>query len=338
MNKHISILAFWVCALFYFLATFSQPRFLKPGTEATLAWDVSGYYLYLPATFIYHDLDDLKFLPGIVEQYQPSHTAEQAFLSGNGKMVMKYSVGMAVLYSPFFFLSHLLAKISGYPADGFSLPYQVGIHLGSVLFSLMGLWFLRKNLLRYFTEKTTALTLVLIAIGTNLFNYGTFDAANAHGYLFALMAALIHFTVRWHEKPNFKDSLLMGLCIGLAALVRPTEIIYALVPLLWGLTAWREAGGRFILLKTHFTKLLLTAAVVACIGFIQIAYWRLVAGEWLVYSYQDQGFSFLKPHLADVLFSYRKGWFIYTPVMLFAVAGFYFLYKKQRALFPVVFF
>ncbi len=337
MNKHISLFAFFGCVIFYLLATFSQPRFLKHGTEATLAWDVSGYYLYLPAIFINHDLDDLNFLPGILEKYQPSHTAEQAYLAGNGKKVMKYSVGMAVLYTPFFFLSHAFAKISGYPADGFSLPYQMGIHLGSVFFALMGLWFLRKILLRYFNEKTTALTLVLIAIGTNLLNYGTFDAANAHGYLFALMAALIHFTIRWHEKPNVKDSLVIGLCIGLAALVRPTEIIYALVPTLWGISAWRDIGGRLVFFKIHFTKLLLAALVVATIACIQIAYWRLVAGEWLVYSYQNQGFSFLEPNLANVLFSYRKGWFVYTPVMLFAVAGFYFLYKNHRSIFPVVF-
>lgn len=337
MNKHISLLAFYGCAVFYFLATFAQPRFLKPGTEATLTWDVSGYYMYLPAIFIYHDLDDLKFMPALVKDYEASHTTEQAYLADNGKMVMKYSVGMAVLYSPFFFLSHAVAIIGGYPTDGFSLPYQVCIHLGSVLFAIMGLWFLRKNLLHYFSEKTTALSLVLVAIGTNLFNYGTFDAANAHGYLFALMAALVHFTIRWHEKPNIKDSLMIGLCIGLAALVRPTEMIYALVPILWGISTWRDIGVRLDFFKNHFSKLLLAALMVVAIGFIQIAYWRLVAGDWLVYSYQNQGFSFLHPHLSDVLLSYRKGWFVYTPLMLFAVAGLYFLYKNQKALFPVVF-
>ena len=42
--------------------------------------------------------------------------------------------------------------------------------------------------------------------------------------------------------------------------------------------------------------------VTALVGFIQLAYWKYASGEWLVYSYEDQGFSWLKPHLYEGIF------------------------------------
>lgn len=312
---------FWIVATSLLAVVLLFPRYQRPGTEATLAWDVSGYYLYLPAIFLYDDLREVKFLPQVIEQYQPSFAPDQAFPVGNGHRVMKYSAGMAVLYLPFFAIGHGAAKLFGYPADGFSLPYQAAIQLGGVLVALLGLWFLRKNLLRFFSDRTAGWTILFIGLGTNFFNYATFDSANPHGWLFTLLAILLHLTLQWHERPNYRTAALIGLCVGLSALVRPTEVIYALVPLLWGITSWQGLRQKLLFLKQNLPQLAVAAMVVAAIGFVQPAYWKYVSGEWIVYSYQDQGFSFLHPHVVDVLFSYRKGWFLYTPLMLFAVAG-----------------
>ncbi len=328
MHRLTSRIAFFLAALFILGVTFRKPRFFNAGTEATLAWDVSGYYLYLPAIFIYKDLRQVKFLPSVIEKYQPSYAPDQAFPAANGNQVMKYSAGMALMYLPFFAAGHLAAVAFGYPADGFSLPYQVAIHLGGVLVVLLGLWFLRKNLLRFFSEKAVALTLLLIALGTNFLNYSTFDAANVHCWLFALLALLTHFTIRWNERPSWGSSLGIGASVGLMALTRPVEIIYFLLPVLWGIGSLRAMLGRGQVFFQHFPKLLLAAVVAGAIGFIQLAYWKYAAGEWLVYSYQSQTFSFDHPHIADVLFSWRKGWFVYTPLMVFALVGFVFVRNK----------
>ena len=73
----------------------------------------------------------------------------------------------------------------------------------------------------------------------------------------------------------------------------------------------------------------LGAAVIS----IQLLYWKYVSGSFLVYSYQDQGFSWLRPHLIDGFFSARAGWLIYTPTMAFALAGFFFLRKRAPSAF-----
>jgi hypothetical protein len=319
--KSFSKQIFWFCSAMLLLVVLAFPRYTRHGTEATLAWDVSGYYLYLPAIFIYDDLEKVAFLPMILEKYQPSFAQDQAFPIENGNQVMKYSAGMAVLYLPFFAIGHAIAKLTGYPADGFSLPYQAAIHLGGVLFSILGLWFLRKSLLRYFPDSTVGWVLLLIALGTNFFNYATFDAANAHAWLFCLMALLTYLTIRYHEQPNLKKALGIGACIGLASLVRPTEVLYAIIPLLWGVGSIAALRQRFVFFKNNFAHLLAAGAMTAAIGFIQLAYWKHVSGHWFVYSYGDQGFSFLQPNFMDVFFSYRKGWLVYTPLMVFALMG-----------------
>ena len=78
MNHRLSFAAWLACALILFGVTLASPRFLRPATEATLAWDVSGYYLYLPAIFIYKDLKQVKFLHGILEKYTPSFAPDKA--------------------------------------------------------------------------------------------------------------------------------------------------------------------------------------------------------------------------------------------------------------------
>ena len=70
---------------------------------------------------------------------------------------------------------------------------------------------------------------------------------------------------------------------------------------------------------------------------MQLIYWKAASGQWLVYSYEDQGFSWLKPHIDRGVFSFRAGWLVYTPMMAFAVLGFLWLYRQQRSIFWAVF-
>ena len=104
-----------------------------------------GFYLYLPATFIYKDLKQLKFKDEILKKYRPTGSFYQAFQHTNGNFVMKYPIGLAILFSPFFALASLIAWLSGYPIDGFSFPYQLAISWGGLFMAFLGLWMSRKK-------------------------------------------------------------------------------------------------------------------------------------------------------------------------------------------------
>ncbi len=55
------------------------------------------------------------------------------------------------------------------------------------------------------------------------------------------------------------------------------------------------------------------------------------SGSWVVWSYAGEGFYFTRPAIAGVLFSYDKGWFIYTPVAFISMIGFFPLWKVNRS-------
>lgn len=334
MQNRISLIAFLVCSAFILaVGVFYYPKWNQSQTEATLSWDVSGYYFYLPAVFIYKDIHQVAFREEIHQKYRPASAPYQAFEHPSGNYVMKYSCGLAVQYLPFFLTAHALAPVLGYPADGFSRPYQVGIGLGSLLVALLGLWLLRKNLLRYFSDTATGVTLLLIVFGTNYLDYAAINGAMTHNYLFTLYAALIALTIAYYNKPSLAKAAGLGFLIGLAALTRPTEILAALVPLLWGVGSISALRERFDVWRRHWPQLVSAAIICGLTGSLQLIYWKLSSGSWLVYSYEDQGFSWLSPHIDQGVFSFRAGWLVYTPMMGFAVLGFFALYRQHRSIF-----
>jgi hypothetical protein len=123
-----SKIALLICALFiiYFGVLF-YPRWDKPTTEATIGWDVSGYYSYLPAVFIYSDLKKAAFLDTIIEKYQPTPGNIQGYNHPSGNFVFKYPMGQALQFLPWFVIGHTAAAFTNFPQDGFSWPYQAAL-------------------------------------------------------------------------------------------------------------------------------------------------------------------------------------------------------------------
>jgi hypothetical protein len=58
-------------------------------------------------------------------------------------------------------------------------------------------------------------------------------------------------------------------------------------------------------------------------------YWHHISGRLFFYSYDDESFYFLNPHVWEGLFGFRKGFFVYAPVMLLMLPGFYFSFKNS---------
>jgi hypothetical protein len=66
---------------------------------------------------------------------------------------------------------------------------------------------------------------------------------------------------------------------------------------------------------------------------LPLALWHSTTGHWLVYQYGEERFHFLHPHFLSILFSYNRGWFVYTPVALISVFGFIGLWKENKIAF-----
>ena len=333
-RQNISGFTVAVIAVISLLANFTY----LPGN--ILSWDIFGYYLYLPMTFIYNDLgmENFPVVQNIIDEYQNTATFYQAMELPSGKWVMKYSMGLAILYLPFFIIGHLIALLSGFPADGFSAPYQYSLLVGGMFYTLAGIYLLRKLLLKFFNDKVTSITLLVLFFGTNYFFHTSFHGQNSmsHNFLFTLYVIIILLTIKWHESHRLKHLIWLGIVCGITILSRPSEVVCLFIPLLWGITGKASLTDKLKFLLRYRLQIIFFSGVLLLIGSFQFIYWKIYTGKFLYYSYggnPSEGFEFFRPYTLEVLFSFRKGWLIYTPIMLFALAGFYFLYRKKRELF-----
>ena len=290
-------------------------------------YDAVSYYAYLPAAVIYHDLS-FEFTGALPESFEGviwTHT------SPNGKETLKMSMGVAFLLLPFFLIAHLLALLSPFPADGYSAIYQFIILIGAVFYLLAGLLFLQKVLKQFFEDRVVAISLVMVVVGTNLYYYTVAEPGMSHVFSFFLFNAFLFYLFKWNEQPHWKNSFLFALFAGLIILVRPANILIMILPILY----WNKRGFRkqVTWLWKQRMKVLFMVMVVFLVMLPQLVYWKYSTGSWVYYSYGEEGFYFNNPHIIDGLFSYRKGWFVYTPIMLFSVVCLFFMRKRIPELF-----
>jgi hypothetical protein len=294
-----------------------------------ITWDGFGYHLYLPLIFVHQDLGmvDPGIIPGIFEQYRPSDTFYQAHLAPTGHMVIRYTPGLALLHLPGFLIAHIVAHSGTYPADGLSLPYQLAATTTAMSFLLVGLWALLRVLHRYFKPTTAYLTAALILYGTNLMDQAVEQQMMTHLYSFALYSLLLLTTARFHERPGANRAFATGLVLGVLVLVRPTNALAVLIPLLWPMPGMGIADKLRWVWGEQRSMLLAALAGAIPPVLLLLGYWRAYSGDWLYDSYQNpgEGLDLFYPHIHKFLFSFRKGWFIYTPIMLVALAGLLFL-------------
>ena len=285
--------------------------------------DMGGYDMYLPAAFLTNDLGRCVWLRAVQADYRPDLTQEGNFVPlPTGREVFKYPMGMAIAYSPFFFLARAAYYAQGIRGTtGYEMGYQLAITWGCVLYVLLGLWVLGRELRHYFADNVTALTLLIIAVGTNLLIYSSQEVMMAHGILLMLNALLLRHTRRWYTGGQWSDAIKIGLASGFMVLIRPSEAMLLSVPVLWGLSSRAAVAARIQFWRQRWGQTLLIPALVLLIGGLQLVFWRVVGGQWLVPFYKGETFIFSDPHLADGVFSFRKGWLVYSPLMGLALLG-----------------
>ena len=117
---------------FYVLAVIISVVVIIYLPNNTFSYDVFGYYMYLPLAFKYNDItiQNYSIITETLNTYHASETFYQAVKWDNGSWVMRYPIGLSVLFSPFYFISDIIARFTNYPADSFSRPYQLGILYG----------------------------------------------------------------------------------------------------------------------------------------------------------------------------------------------------------------
>jgi hypothetical protein len=292
--------------------------------------DARGYYAYLPAVFIYHDLN-FSFYDSIekTEYYNSNWTSEYR-AKVNGGTVNKYFCGTAIAQSPFFLIAHALTYITGDASDGYSRIYMLFVTIAALFYLLAGLLFTDKLLMLY-DIKNNIRSIVLIAIlfGSNLFFYSVCEMGMSHVYSFSFVAMFLYFAKKYFITFQGRDLFLLFFLSGFIFLIRPVNIlVFLCLPFLAGSFTNLLTGIK--ILAYNKQALIYGLLSMLLLLSIQSIIYKISTGNFWVDSYPGENFDFSNPHFFSVLLSYKKGLFIYTPLYLLSLSGLFFLYKKNR--------
>ncbi len=321
-----------VLAIVYLVQIIVPNKFNKP--ERVIAYDVISYYSYLPALFIEKDIK-LSFWKNedpYKKRYWPITTSD-------GDFMIKTTCGLSIMYSPFFAVAHLLAEPLGYEPNGFTLPYTFALLFSGVFFVILGMMVLRKFLLRHFSDMVTLITLAIIGLCSPLYWYATLESAMSHSYSFFLFSVFLYLTELWYVEQKWKYVFAVGVVAGMISLVRPSNLLVVLVFLLYGITSFKHVRERLLMFLHDYKKYLVMVILVIMVWIPQFIYWKVVTGHIVYYSYSDEGFYWLDPKIIECLFGFRKGLFLYSPILLCILPGIWFLRKKCSQYFiPIIIF
>ena len=289
----------------------------KDGTawKQVIRGDAKGYYSYLPALFIH---GDLKHPAG--GEAHVNHTPH-----GD---VRKYTLGTALAQVPFFMVADMIVPIMGGPRTGYEQPYHVAIAIGGVLALLIGLLALWRMLFAYgFSDVVSAAVITVLCAGTALVYAASVSPSFSHVWSFMAVACFLRSAQRGIVEANGRSVMAAGAWLGLIVLLRPVNgIVVLALPML--LKGWPFAGTWKGVWPRPQNMI---AAVTICCAllFLQPLAWKLQTGQWLVWSYADEGFHWSRPEVFQVLFGPMKGLFFWWPLLLVIVPGFLLLLRKR---------
>jgi hypothetical protein len=319
-GRYFLFLLFGVCG-FLTLNMHSKSKF---NNYHSVNWaDAAGYYVYLPATFIYNY--DAKQFPDSIE----STTGGGFHLDlQNGKVLTRYNYGVALLQMPFFMTAHLVAPLFGYERDGYNPVYYRSVLFAGIFYLILGLFFLKKVFITYLNEWLAMLVLLLLFASTNLYYYAIVMSGFSHIYSFFLFSLFIFLTQKYYRSFSNSSLVLLAIVFTVAVLCRLTNGLIILYFIFYNWNSFKERSSQLFSLKV------IGAFATAFILFFipQILYWKYASGAAFTDMYgEGQSFSHLtSPRIKELLFSTDNGWLLYTPIaLLMLVALVYRCFKKD---------
>ena len=304
-------------------------------------FDPVGYFSWLRSVVIDGNLDT-------TDEYLRYGNEEIAGPTVAGYNHNPYAIGAPLLWSPFYLAAHAVesarsAITRSLPPDGYGEMYVWAVSIGSALLGFAAVLMLHMLARRLYGEPTATVAALVAWLASPLVFYMYSHPTMAHAAdAFAnALAFAAWFAVTRDGRP--RNWLLLGASIGLAALVRTQNVLIGLVPGVW-LLAQAPVCGRGQAPPLRSVAAFGAGALIAFAP--QMIVWRVVYGSWIElnpYAYtQDAGHFTGTLQVLPVLFSTDRGLFVWSPVLLFAIAGLAPLYRhaarRRLAVFLIVHF
>ena len=290
------------------------------------------YYIYLRSMQVDGDLD-------FANEYEKWGNQFGFGKSQTGRHRNIFGVGPALLWLPFFLVTHLLAIIGvklGYPIslDGMSRFHQVGTFYGSMIYGWLAVVLCYLTACRVFGKRHALWPALGAALAGPLPCYVMTLASFSHAQAAMTTSLLVWLWIRWRDRWTPRRWLVWGAVVGLMLLVRPACLPFVLLPVMEGLRGlWAPLRARQ---GAAAARALAAPAAGAAVGVLvfspQLFVWKHLFGSYLTVP-QGEGFMiWTESAWASTLFSPRNGLFTMAPLMALGVLGLFGATIRRTAL------
>jgi hypothetical protein len=309
--------------------------------------DGVGYYAYIRSLLIEHKLDftndwragNESFVMGRVDA---DGRIDPRLYTRTGHLDNHFAVGPSMLWTPFLLPVHCamvtLQKFgANVKANGFSRPYIITMALATTLYGFLGLLISFRLACRYTEEHWAFLATLGIWFGSSLPVYMYFNPSWSHAHSVFAVAVFLWYWQRTRQGRTLTQWVILGLLSGLVLDVYYANIAVLLVPFVESLQvywrSWRTPGLDWQALRRLFGGNLLYCFATLITFSPTLITRQIIYGHPLSFGYGDVDVSqWAAPRLGSVLFSSDHGLLVWTPLLIPAVAGLFFLRRRDRAL------
>jgi hypothetical protein len=150
----------------------------------------------------------------------------------------------------------------------------------------------------------------------------------SHAYSAAAISGFFVLFLNYIKKSTNKRLFLLGALLGLIVLIRPINAlcVFAL-PILFG--SWKEFTAFLKHLFAKPVRILYPIITFLAVVSIQFIIYKIQTNEFFLYSYVGESLNVLKPNLSNFLISYKKGLFVYAPILFISLLGIFYLFKAS---------
>jgi hypothetical protein len=246
-----------------------------------------------------------------------------------------FGIGPALLWSPFFVVTHVVALIGHklglvLTLDGMSRFHQAGTFYGTLIYAWLAV-LLCYHIARRTAGRSVALWAALgAALAGPLPCYVLTWSSFSHAHAAFASSLMVLLWLRYRGNWTIRRWTIFGASVGLLVLVRPACFVFAALPLIEGareVVAALRAGRH----RDALAPLCGGGAALAVFS-PQMIMWKLYYGS-LIVTPQGEGFMWWSQSAwYSTLFSPRNGLFPWAPLMIVALVGLGIVTRRRPAL------
>jgi len=299
---------------------------------ARLQSDGFYYFAYLRSIAFDRDVD-------FTNDYRMLGLGNKAALftpTPTGYAQSAWTIGPAIVWSPFFAVGHLVAirlRATGtdVSVDGTSFPYRQAVSVAGLFYGLLGCWFAFR-LTRLIRPARLAVPAVALTVtGSFMLWYMVAEPTMTHAPSMAAVAAFAWLWLATRGRRTLAMWALLGVLAGLMSLIRWQNALFILLP---GIDAARmlvrPATGRERVDALAGGAAFLACAIVAFLP--QMLAWKAIYGAFIARSPIGPEIRWTDPHVIDVLFSARNGLLSTSPILYLGAIGLLVLAVEEPAI------